>query len=455
MLVCSLFLVSLWLQLTCGEPLFLTPYIKRGDHKEGRRRAQVKPFLPHVKSYSGFLTVDEAYNSNLFFWYFPSELKRQKAPLVLWLQGGPGSSSMFALFTENGPYWLEKGGRLKKRRHSWSRFFNLLYLDNPAGVGFSFTGSTDGYATNQTTVGLGVFEALRQFLLLFPGLQHNRLILSGESYAGKYIPAVAHTILTKNSSDPPINVYGLFVGNPIIDPEDMLTHYSPYLAAHGLLDEQGAQILAKREELILTHMRAHHWAEAANLFESTFFTKSTRNRTLIAELTGLPNHYNMLEDSLEGKFGSFVEFLNRNSTKAALHVRGDPFGVTGCTVYRTLKPDILKSMKPEIGTVLENFRTLIYFGQFDIICPYYLHLQVIRNLDWSGSWEYMQAGRQPLRWKRALCGYYKSAKRYTEVLIRNAGHFTPTDQPQWMLGLLRSFANGDFDQTKESVDLSF
>lgn len=259
MFKCYMFFVCFWLQLvySSNQPLFLTPHIRSGQINEGRKKAQVEPFLPSVKSYSGFLTVDEKYNSNIFFWFFPKERNWLEAPLVLWLQGGPGSSSLFALFVENGPY-IFKNNKLKKRKYSWTKYFNVLYIDNPVGVGFSFTDSLSGYSTDQTMVGEGLFEALRQFLLLFPQLERNKLILSGESYAGKYVPSLAHTILTKNSTNPEIKVYGLFVGNPLINPEDMLTHYSSYLANHGLFDQQGRKILFEREKLILNHIYARH-----------------------------------------------------------------------------------------------------------------------------------------------------------------------------------------------------
>lgn len=454
MFKCYIFFVSFWLQLVSisNEPLFLTPYIKKSQINEARKKAEVKPFLPSVRSYSGFLTVNEKYNSNLFFWFFPQEHNWLKAPLVLWLQGGPGSSSLYALFLENGPYIFKKN-KLHKRKYSWTKYFNVLYIDNPVGVGFSFTDSPSGYSTNQNMVGEGMFEALRQFLLLFPQLQRNKLILSGESYAGKYVPSLAYTILIKNSTKPKINVYGLFIGNPLINPEDMLTYYSSYLETHGLLDQHGRETLLEREKLILKHIYAHRWEEAGELFQNTFFEGVAKNTTLFEELVRIPNHYHMLQDELTAK--NYAEFLNKNSTKAALHVRGDKFGTNDITVYQKLKPDIMKSMKPEIGIVLDNFRTLIHFGQFDIICPYYLHLRVISNLDWSGNWDYSQSHRQLLRWKQSLCGYYKTAKQYTEVLIRNAGHFTPTNQPKWVLGLLRKFANGDFDQSSHPVDLSF
>lgn len=127
--------------------LILTPYVNSGELWKARRLSRVDPqhFL-NVTSFSGYLTVDEAHDSNLWFWFFPAasltefykprpeeqdwdnyeaeeDNKREsksfedyfrlegnlkEKPLLLWLQGGPGSSSLFGLFTENGPFFIKE-----------------------------------------------------------------------------------------------------------------------------------------------------------------------------------------------------------------------------------------------------------------------------------------------------------------------------------------------------------
>lgn len=89
-----------------GTAFILTPYLKVGRTKEARKASRVdaKLFLGFT-SYSGFFTVNETYNSNLFFWYFPVLNKPVNAtPWIIWLQGGPGASSMTGLFDEIGPF---------------------------------------------------------------------------------------------------------------------------------------------------------------------------------------------------------------------------------------------------------------------------------------------------------------------------------------------------------------
>ncbi|KAG0423428.1 hypothetical protein HPB47_000787 [Ixodes persulcatus] len=107
----------------------------------------------------------------------------ESAPLILWLQGGPGSSSMIGLFTEHGPFVVDDDGNLKLREVTWTRRFSMLYVDNPVGTGFSFVEKNHGYARNQTDVGRDMLEALQQFFTLFHELANNEFYVMGESYA--------------------------------------------------------------------------------------------------------------------------------------------------------------------------------------------------------------------------------------------------------------------------------
>ena len=120
------------------------------------------------------------------------------APVLLWLQGGPGGSSLFGLFNENGPFQVNENLEVTKRQTSWTLTHHVIYIDQPVGTGFSFTKLDKCMAQNQDNVATDLYNALRQFFVMFPDIKNNEFYITGESYAGKYVPALAHKIHTLN-----------------------------------------------------------------------------------------------------------------------------------------------------------------------------------------------------------------------------------------------------------------
>lgn len=113
-------------------------------------------------------------------------------PLIIWLQGGPGGSSQFGAFTENGPIRINKG-RPSLFQHSWNYFGHMLFIDQPLNVGFSYAGNRTG--TKQVSSANEAANHLVNFLDNFykewPQLRTAPLYITGESFAGHYIPAFA------------------------------------------------------------------------------------------------------------------------------------------------------------------------------------------------------------------------------------------------------------------------
>ncbi|CAG2110145.1 unnamed protein product, partial [Medioppia subpectinata] len=168
------------------DPLLLTPFIESNRLVEAKRLSSVTelPNAHNISSYSGFLTVNKKLNNNLFFWFFPALNNDKTAPVILWLQGGPGCSSMLGLFTEMGPFKLDDKLNLMANKYSWSQNYSVLYIDSPVGTGFSYTTDAKGFATNEQNVAEDLYNALQQFFKLFAEYKNNEFYVTGESYAG-------------------------------------------------------------------------------------------------------------------------------------------------------------------------------------------------------------------------------------------------------------------------------
>jgi len=118
----------------------------------------------------------------------------------------------------------------------------MLYVDNPVGAGFSYTGDDLGYSTDEMDVARNLYAFLVQFFELFPEYQHNDFYVTGESFAGHYVPAVSYVIHLNNpGAKVKINLKGLAIGNGLVDPLNQL-FYSEYLYQLGFFDGNFIQL---------------------------------------------------------------------------------------------------------------------------------------------------------------------------------------------------------------------
>ena len=93
--------------------------------------------------YSGYLKTDVEGNE-LFYVFIPSQRSPKDDPLLLWLNGGPGCSSLKGMLSENGPVLYDKESQqFKLNDYSWNKNASILYIDSPAGVGFSKINNSD------------------------------------------------------------------------------------------------------------------------------------------------------------------------------------------------------------------------------------------------------------------------------------------------------------------------
>ncbi|CAH0555596.1 unnamed protein product [Brassicogethes aeneus] len=423
-----------------GSPLILTPLIEQGKIKVARSAAEVHfNGFKNVKSYSGYFTVDKAFDSNLFFWYFPSQTDPTKDPVVLWLQGGPGATSLIGLFTENGPFTVKAKHGLKLRKYSWIKSHNVIYIDNPVGTGYSFT--KGGYAQNETKVGEDLWAAMQQFYLLFPELQKNPFFVTGESYAGKYVPALSYTIHKKNpDAKLKINLQGLSIGNGLSDPEHQLK-YGDYLYQLGLIDTNMRTLVQKYEAQGVKYIQDKDYVNAFKIFDNLLNGDLNNHTSFFKNVTGYDNYFNYLypEDPMNTEMAFMGKYIQRNDVRAAIHVGNASFHGEDSTVEVNLMEDVMKSVAPWVSELIGNYRVLIYNGQLDIIVAYPLTINYLKQLKFNGADAYKNAPRYKWYVGTELAGYVKQAGNLTEILVRNAGHMVPGDQPKWGYDLISRF----------------
>merc|ERR1719161_164785 len=154
----------------------------------------------------------------LHYWFAEAEgAFFAELPVVLWLNGGPGSSSILGMLQEHGPILVNKTGGLMLNPYRWTKQANLMVLESPGGVGYSYCSAMlkGGNCSNtDKSTAAAARAALQQWFVKFPEYKSNDFFITGESYAGVYIPTLTKEIL---DHAPEINIKGIAVSDPCTD----------------------------------------------------------------------------------------------------------------------------------------------------------------------------------------------------------------------------------------------
>jgi len=181
-------------------------------------------FVPNFDQYAGYINL-EGTTKNIFYWFFTSQNSPSTDPVLLWLQGGPGCSGLGdGLFLEHGPYYpnpifTNKTVELTNNFYTWNQKANIIYIESPCGVGFSYgTNLPSDYKTNDNITAVDNYMFLQGFFDIYNDFASNDFWITGESYGGVYIPTLAYQVLTNGSDTQLANNLkrgGLMLGNPV------------------------------------------------------------------------------------------------------------------------------------------------------------------------------------------------------------------------------------------------
>ncbi|KAK7487199.1 hypothetical protein BaRGS_00021551 [Batillaria attramentaria] len=359
----------------------------------------------------------------LHYWFLESASNPKSDPVVLWMNGGPGCSSDLGLLTEHGPFRVEDdGANLMLNPFSWNTVANMLYLEAPAGVGYSY--SDDGnYTTDDDQTAQDNHLALQDFFSKFPEFSQNEFFITGESYGGIYVPTLSALVV----DDKKINFQGFAVGNGLSSAElndDSLVYFTYY---HGLIGEtawsmivsaccdgdsdnctfsKNAQTKGDCAESLAIVMQVA-WAGGLNVYN--LYGPCAGG----AGTTGMRTKYDPIRQSLvTGNFGCNI--LKYKST------------------YKDVSPQYKKILKA-------GKRVLVYNGDIDMACNFLgdewfvdrLQMPVVKE---RAEWYYQDEAQT-----KQVAGFSKQFKGITYVTVRGAGHMVPTDKPRPALEMFINF----------------
>ncbi|XP_050227921.1 serine carboxypeptidase-like 45 isoform X2 [Mercurialis annua] len=357
--------------------------------------------------YAGYITVDETQQRALFYYFVEAEVDPASKPLVLWLNGGPGCSSLGGgAFTEHGPFRPVDGDNLILNEYSWNKEANMLYLEAPAGVGFSYSANKTFYDyVNDTMTAQDNLEFLKQWFVKFPEYTNREFYISGESYAGHYVPQLASLVVESGLK---FSLKAILIGNPLLEFDTDLNSQGDYYWSHGLISDSTYQLVnsvCNTSQLMrgyiigslspacqaVNRLLLSEYPDAIDPYDVTadvcpsnlqslLFNSQNHPLTSKFQLSSL---YNIAQtDSNQPEASEKVDlclpnkvaqYLNKKDVQAALHAK--LLGISNwIACNRVLKYDMENLEIPTIDVVgslvSSGIRVLVYSGDQDTVIPF-------------------------------------------------------------------------------------
>lgn len=330
---------------------------------------------------------------------------------------------MIGNFYELGPWRLSTDISLKPNPGSWNRIFGLLFLDNPIGVGFSFASSPEEIPRNQCDVAKHLIIAIRKFIKLDNGFKTRPIFITGESYAGKYVPAFGYYLLRKNGQLPVssrVNLGGVAMGNGLTDPITQVTTHALNAYYTGLVNEKQKRILEGLQAEAVELTKIGNWTEATEARSKVLST--------LQNMTGLATLYDYRRQ-IPYKDDLVADLLNNLEVKKALGAKENiTFEVCSDAVGEALGDDVMKSVKYMVEYLVKNSKVLLYQGFCDLRDGVVSTEAWVKKMKWDKLGEFLEAERKIWKVNGNLAGYVQKWESLSHVVVLAAGHLVPTDQ---------------------------
>lgn len=374
-------------------------------------------FAGYASIHPGGIVPPKAADERLFYWFAGAD-NYAKKPTVLWSNGGPGSSSFWGFFLENGPYEIAPNGdKLKPSPASWTQHFNYMIFEHPLSVTLSVAKKKSSIPR---TVEEGIeqlYQSLLNFLDLHPEIAKNPIILAGESYAGTYLPLLAQAI--KNGKRK-LKLDMVVLCDAWVDPWTQMAQDTNYAHSHGLISSEQKKTLDK---------------EYAGKKLATI-------NAAIQKICGC--YMTNIAQAADPPFNPIITYLNRADVRKALHVPAD---------YPPLKDNwskqIAKNYQAQVNdSYVHTVQTLLDAG---------VKLRIVSGLNDAKDCNFLgtEAWLQKLKGKAAaefkssaavqwkdekknVLGFVQGKGQLGWLKVLNAGHMAARDQPKLLQYIVQS-----------------
>jgi len=330
----------------------------------------------------------------------------------------------------------------------------MLFIDNPVGAGFSFTGTGQGYCTNsKDCVGNNLVSLMQQFYQIYPEVATNDLYITGESYGGHYVPAFGARILAHNAlvaagrTTPSIPLKGVAIGDGWIDPVHMIPGYPELVRNLGLASDAEVRVVKGYCDRAVNFINSGDMLSAFGVWDEMLNGDVFPYPNYFHNITGSNNYDNFMMTNDPPDFSWYGDYLNQAEIRQAIHVGNSTFGGNSAVCEKHLLEDFHVSLLPQFQELLNapDVQVLVYSGQLDVIIAAALTERFLPYAQFKGQLAFAAAGKKVWRVDSSdvdPAGFVREIPGFQQVVVRGAGHIVPFDQPRRALDMITRFVEG-------------
>lgn len=392
--------------------------------------------------------------SHLFFVLVKARRSADKERLMFWFNGGPGCSSFDGLMMEVGPWRMDEDGVPKTMEGGWEEYMTMVYVDQPAGTGLSYT-STNHYVHTLEEATEQLLQFLRTFYQVFPEYLTTDTYLGGESFAGQYIPYFAQGILDSELHFP---LKGVAIGNGWIDARSQYPAYIEYAVARGLVDPASEHYKnsKRRTDECTAELKRITDMEPINIdtCEGLLGYVLQPGRHNVDGVEKCTNIYDVRLEDDEPYCGmqwppelkNVTTYLDRKDVVEALHAsaKSESWVECGGQAGRQFNAKLSTSAITLLPGLLERIPVLLFAGDQDFICNYMGLESMIKSMTWNGEKGLGKVQTKLWSVDERPAGTWVSSRNLTYAKIFNASHMAPYDVPMVAHDMILRFVNMNF-----------
>ncbi|XP_059281575.1 serine carboxypeptidase-like 13 [Lycium ferocissimum] len=422
---------------------------------------------------TGYVGVGKDEEVQLFYYFLLSESDPTTDPLLIWLSGGPGCSSVIAMVHEIGPLrFVEQvyNGSLPKfvlNPHAWTKIASVIFLDQPVNTGFSYATNDPAHKYTDVQACEYVYEFLRKWLSDHPQFISNPFYVSGNSYSGITIPIITQLISNGNGAgqEPLVNLQGYLIGNPSTFRPQESNYHIPFAHGMGLIPDELYKSLEKNCEgeytdidpnntgcandvrtfkQIVSNINVEHVLEPFCVSDDDLqrpHQLSGERRLLDDKLISLQRG-----DKCASDWRKHMRYwANDPEVQEALHVRK---GIIGSwikcrkSIYRSSQNytmTVNNAVAYHANLSTKGYRSLIYSGDHDYMVPFQSTEVWIKSLNYSIIEDW-----RPWNVNDQVAGYMRSySNKMTYATVKGSGHTACSDKPEECFAMFKRWINHD------------